>query len=97
MTKWSSIRGKLLEDPKVREEYDKLPSVHIAAQIINARKLKGLTQADLAGLVGTSQSAIVRLEKGNYFGYSLKTLEKIAKALDATVEINFFFPKSQNS
>ena len=89
MTKWSSIRGKLLEDPKVREEYHKLPSVHIAAQIINARKSKGLTQADLAGLVGTSQSAIVRLEKGNYLGYSLKTLQKIAKALDATVEINF--------
>jgi DNA-binding XRE family transcriptional regulator len=96
MTKWSSIRGKLLEDPKVREEYQKLPSVHIAAQIINARKSKGLTQADLAGLVGTSQSAIVRLEKGNYLGYSLKTLQKIAAALDATVEINFC-PKTQHS
>jgi len=89
MTPWSSIRKKLLEDPKVREEYQKLPAVHIAAQIINARKSKGLTQAELAGLVGTSQSAIVRLEKGNYSGYSLKTLQKIAKALNATVEINF--------
>jgi transcriptional regulator with XRE-family HTH domain len=44
---------------------------------------------ELAGLVGTSQSAIVRLEKGNYSGYSLKTLQKIAKALNATVEIIF--------
>jgi transcriptional regulator with XRE-family HTH domain len=89
MAKWSLIRKEILDDPKVREEYNKIPSVQIAAQIINARKSKGLTQADLASLVGTSQSAIVRLEKGDYLGYSLRTLQKIAQALDATVEINF--------
>lgn len=89
MAKWARVRKELLEDLIVREEYNKIPSVHIAAQIINARKSKGLTQSDLASLVGTSQSAIVRLEKGNYLGYSLKTLQKIAKALDATIEINF--------
>lgn len=89
MAKWSKIREKLMKNNDVAREYSLLPSVDIAAQIINARNKKGLTQIELAKLAGTSQSAVARLENGNYIGYTIKTLNKIANALDARLEINF--------
>lgn len=89
MAKWSEIRKKLMSNPEFAKEYSKLPSVDISAQLINARKEKGFTQAELAKLAGTSQSAISRLEKGDYLGYTFKTLTKIANALDAKLDIKF--------
>ena len=65
MAGWSTLKHKLFENPEVMKEYKKLPSVDIAAQIINARARKGITQIELAKLAGTSQSAIARLERGN--------------------------------
>jgi len=87
MARWSTLKNKLLEDPEVMKEYKKLPSVDVAAQIINARASKGITQVELAKLAGTSQSAIARLERGNYIGYTVKTLIKIADALDFNLDI----------
>ena len=89
MAKWADIRKKLMSNPEFEKEYSKLPSVDIAAQLINARKEKGFTQAELAKLAGTSQSAISRLENGDYLGYTFKTLSKIANALDAKLDITF--------
>ncbi len=48
-----------------------------------------MSQADLAKKIGTAQSAIARLENPNYGRVSLPILEKIAKALDAKLEIRF--------
>lgn len=59
----------------------------IAFQIINLRERAGLTQKELAGLVGTKQSNIARIESADYTGYTWKTLEKITKALKARLEI----------
>jgi len=87
MNTWNKLRNKLLSDKKVKKAYDKLPSVDVAAQIINARKLSGLTQIELASKAKTSQSAIARLESGDYTGYSMKTLIKVALALNSMLEI----------
>ena len=87
MAKWSDIREKHLGDPEVAEEYMKLPSVEFIAQIIRARKSKGLTQEDLAKAVGTKQPAIARIESGKYLGCSINTLLKIADALDTPFTI----------
>jgi len=59
----------------------------IAFQIISLREKAGLTQKDLAELVGTRQSNIARLESADYSGYTLKTLDKITRALKARLEI----------
>ncbi|MEQ8172114.1 MAG: helix-turn-helix transcriptional regulator [Candidatus Eremiobacterota bacterium] len=90
MARWSTLKHKLLENPEVMKEYKKLPSVDIAAQIINARARKGITQIELAKLAGTSQSAIARLERGNYTGYTIKTLIKIVDALDFNLDIKLY-------
>jgi len=87
MTTWNKLRKEILSDKDVKKAYDKLPSVGVAAQIINARKTSGLTQNELAKKAKTSQSAIARLESGDYTGYSMKTLLKVAQALNSMLEI----------
>lgn len=78
----------LKEDPSFQEGLDKADRAwDIAFQIINLREKAGLTQKELAELVGTKQSNIARLESADYTSYTQKTLEKIAKALKARVEI----------
>ncbi len=59
----------------------------IAGQIYTLRQKAGLTQRELAKLVGTKQSNIARIESADYKSYSRKSLEKIAKALNARVEV----------
>ena len=59
----------------------------VAGQVYDLRKKAGLTQQELADLMGTKQSNIARIESGDYKSYTWKTLEKITKALKARLEI----------
>jgi len=56
--------------------------------IRDLREAKHLTQAQLARKVGTSQSAIARIENANYTGQKLGTIARIAAALGYQVEVN---------
>lgn len=58
-----------------------------ARAIYDARTAAGLTQQELARRVGTTQSVIARLEDADYDGHTLKMLNRIAAALDRTVEV----------
>src|SRR6266540_4827189 len=60
----------------------------IAAQIILYRTRHGLTQADLARRVGTSHSAISRIESGQH-KTSVETLRRIADALNLRLKVTF--------
>lgn len=78
----------LKEDPSFQEELDRADQAwDIAFQIYDLRKKAGLTQKELAELVGTKQSNIARIESADYTGYTFKTLEKVTKALKAKLEI----------
>lgn len=61
----------------------------VARQIHAARTKAGLTQRQLAGMIGTTASVICRLENDDYQGHSLGMLRKIASALEMRVEIRF--------
>jgi DNA-binding XRE family transcriptional regulator len=61
----------------------------VARKIQELRNRAGLTQQQLAKLVGTTPSVISRLEDVDYDGHSLKTLQRIASALDCVVEVRF--------
>ena len=52
-------------------------------------KQAGVSQAELARRVGTTQSVISRLEDADYGGHSLALLQRIAAALERRVEIRF--------
>jgi DNA-binding XRE family transcriptional regulator len=67
--------------------YDELGRLRLAHRIVELREQRGLTQAKLAEIVGTTQAGISRLENPNYHNYSLKTLEKAAVALGARLKI----------
>jgi transcriptional regulator with XRE-family HTH domain len=58
----------------------------IAGQVADRRKERGLSQAELAKVVGTTQSAIARLESGGR-PPRIDTLLRIANALDADLHI----------
>ena len=58
----------------------------LAAALKSARKAKGLVQMELAGKIGTTKSAISRLEHGTG-DLRLSTLRKLAAALGLRLEI----------
>jgi len=64
-------------------------NAEIARQIYDLRTEAGLTQRGLAKLVGTSASAICRLEDGDYRGHSLGMLQRIGVALGKRVRVRF--------
>ena len=61
----------------------------VARKIYDLRMKAGLSQRELARLVGTTASAICRLEDADYEGHSMAMLNRIAAALDKRVEIRF--------
>ena len=62
-------------------------NAQVAQMIHDLRVESGLTQAELAELVGTTQSAISRLEHSDYEGHSLSMLSRIASALKQKITV----------
>ena len=83
------VKQMMLQDPEVKKEYDALsPIYEIQEELIKLRNEKGLNQKQLAELIGTKQSAISRLESGNY-NPSVQLLSKLAEAFNKELHIVF--------
>jgi DNA-binding XRE family transcriptional regulator len=79
-----------LKDPEFRAHYqEERQALKLTMKIIKLREKKGLSQHELAKLMGTSQQAISRIESGEYEGFTFKTLEKIAEATGTQLKIEF--------
>ncbi len=77
---FEKLKARLLANPKVKAEYEALaPEFKIAGEMLRARQRAGLSQAQLAQRMGTSQSTIARLESGQTLP-STKTLLRYAEA-----------------
>ena len=74
-------RQRVLDEARADDE--------VARKIYELRKKAGLTQAQLAKIIGTTASVISRLEDADYEGHSLAMLRRIAGALHKRVEIRF--------
>lgn len=77
----SPERQRDIEEARANDE--------IARKIYELRLAAGLTQAQLAKLVGTTTSVICRLEDADYEGHSLAMLRRIGSALHQRVEVHF--------
>jgi transcriptional regulator with XRE-family HTH domain len=78
------------DDPKQVEAYEQaLADATVAQAIYDLRTKAGLSQKELAARVGTTASAISRLEDANYEGHSLSMLRRIAAAVGQRVEVKF--------
>ena len=65
-TTLKQFKARSLARPDVRKAYDELSEeFSFIDEVLKARTASGLTQAELAARVGTTQSAIARLESGN--------------------------------
>lgn len=61
----------------------------VAEMIYRARTRAGLSQSDLAALIGSKQPVIARLEDADYEGHSLSMLQRIAAVLEQRLELRF--------
>ncbi len=87
---FDTVRERWLRDCELKKEYDALGTkFQIAAEIVKARTKAKMSQADLAERIGTKPTAISRLESPHYGKVSISTLNKIAQALDCTLQIKF--------
>jgi transcriptional regulator with XRE-family HTH domain len=77
------LHHRYIGDNAERKESLEAERVHaqVARTIYDLRKQAGLTQKELAKLIGTTQSVISRLEDADYEGHSLSMLSRIATAL----------------
>lgn len=89
MSEVRALHKKWLRDPAYREAYDELaPEFRLARSLIEARANAGLTQAQMAERMQTTQSVVARLESGRAHP-STRTLEKFAKAAGLRLKISF--------
>ena len=88
MTKIADLKKKLMENPEFREEYRKADAeFRLVETLVRARMNANLSQAELARRIGTTQSAIARLEGGGV-SPSISTLRRYAEATGSRLEIN---------
>lgn len=89
MTKLRDLHKKWMRDPAYRKEYDALEEEFaLMLEIAKARNRSGLSQAELARRMKTTQSTIARLESGRGLP-STRTLGRFAKATGHRLKISF--------
>jgi ribosome-binding protein aMBF1 (putative translation factor) len=87
MTKLATLKKRLMKNPKFRTEYEKADAeFSIVEALIKARTVAKLSQAEVAKRIGTTQSAIARLEAGNTEP-TIPTLRRYAEATGKKLQI----------
>ena len=85
---WNKVKEQLLEDPECAAAFEELaPEYEIARQLIKARLERGMTQGELAAKIGTRQSNISRIERGQQ-NTSIGLLNRIAKGLGKKLHVS---------
>ena len=80
----NSRLAELYADPEFQLEWDNDLGFHLARHLVRLRKHRGLTQAELAERVGTSQPKVARIE-GADENVTLRTIERLTNALDGRI------------
>ena len=89
MIPFEKIAAKWRKDAEFMREYDALEEEFaLAHALIKARADAGLTQAELAERMGTTQSAVARMEGGKARP-STTTLAKVAAATGTRLRVSF--------
>jgi len=89
------LKAKALQNPAVKAEYDALAvAFEIKRKMIAMRKQAGLTQEQMAQLLGTQKSNISRLESLNSENSPrLSTIEDYARVLGYSMKVDFERPQ----
>jgi transcriptional regulator with XRE-family HTH domain len=91
------LRAKALGRADVKAQFDELSDEYaLLDEFLKARTEQGLTQAQVAEKIGTTQSAVARMESGRgKHSPSLATLTKYAEALGCKLEVRLVRKRSK--
>lgn len=79
-----------LRQPEFSEGYaESFQDALVATQIRVLREENHWTQADLAARIGTTQTAVSRIENVNYSAWNISTLKKLARAYRVRLKVSF--------
>jgi predicted transcriptional regulator len=85
MKSLKTLKRELLKDAKTKAEYKAMADEYaVARELIAARVRAGLSQSEVAERMGTTQSAVARLESGGRTP-SMRTVQRFAKAVGGRV------------
>ncbi|WP_421566454.1 helix-turn-helix domain-containing protein [Ochrobactrum sp. EDr1-4] len=88
MTRIADLKKRLMSDPEFQKEYEKADAdFALVEALVRARTDAKMSQADVAKRIGTTQSAIARLEGGKV-SPSISTLRRYAAATGSKLQIN---------
>ena len=92
MARLNDLKQRFMKDPAFREEYARADEEYALVEVmVRARTAAKLTQAELAARIGTTQSAIARLEGGR-LSPSVRTLRRYAEATGMRLTFGFERP-----
>lgn len=87
-TNFDRYLERKLQDPAFRARFEAADRAwDIALQLAALRQARGLTQKQVAELLGTKQQAIARLEDPTYSGHSLSMVRRYVEALGASLDV----------
>jgi len=85
------LKKKILSNKETKKEYDLLKKeFSLFDELLKARMNAGLTQSEVASLMGTKTPAIARLENGGgnkKHSPSISTIKRYAEAVNCHLEI----------
>jgi len=86
-TNYEEFEAELLRKPEIRKEYEALkPKYDMVRMLIVHRSKLGMSQKELAEIIGTKQPAISRLESGDS-NTTISTLFRVTEALGLDISL----------
>ena len=82
------VDAQIEKDPRLARKVDELVNeMKLEQELVALREKRGLSQRQLAKLLGTSQPYVAKLESGRIKNVGVRTLVKCARALGGAVTI----------
>lgn len=87
------LKNELAKKKRLKKEFERYDlAEEIATSLLSARVHRGITQAKLGKLVGTSQPNIARAESGEHIP-SISFLQKVADVLKVKLKVKINLPE----
>jgi predicted XRE-type DNA-binding protein len=87
------VETQLAQDTRLRDQVEvRLNELRLEHQLAALREARGLSQRQVARLVGVSQPAIAKLESGTVKNLQLKTLVRMVTALGGRLQVEIVPP-----
>jgi transcriptional regulator with XRE-family HTH domain len=98
-SRFEKFKARALTKPGVRVEYDRVSEeFELLDEILKARTDAGITQQELAERIGTTQSAVARMETAiGKHSPTIATLRRYAAALGYRVRVRFVKDKHKSN